>query len=129
MAISRAVRPMAMVTRAGAEYPVDTADRAAHRAAGDSAKWTGGGIAFRAPHSSNNALSMNRDRHGEQTRNRGNLQNFKRRPSPKVPWPGRGRNPLCRALAVASRGAPSRLLSFAGNVRRARWIVREPITT
>src|ERR1700730_9593464 len=82
MAISRAVliRPMAMVTRPGvdAEYPVDTADRAAHRAAGDSANWTGSGIAFRraALHSSNNALSMNRDRRGEQSRNRGKLQNF-----------------------------------------------------
>jgi hypothetical protein len=78
IAISRAVRQMAMVTRPDAECPVDTADRAAHRAAGDSAKWTGGGIAFRraAPHSSNNALSMNRDWRGEQSRNRGKLQNF-----------------------------------------------------
>ena len=82
MAISRAVliRPMAMVTRprVDAEYPVDTADRAAHRAAGDSTNWTGGGIALRraALHSSNNALSMNRDRRGEQCRNRGKLQNF-----------------------------------------------------
>jgi hypothetical protein len=78
MAISRAVRPMAMVTRVDAECPVHSADRAAHRAAGDSTKWTGGGIAFRraALHSSNNALSMNRDRCGEQSRNRGKLQNF-----------------------------------------------------
>jgi hypothetical protein len=78
MAISRAVRPMAMVTRPDAECPVHSADRAAHRAAGDSTKWTGGGIAFRraALHSSNNALSMNRDRRGEQSRNRGKLQNF-----------------------------------------------------
>ena len=80
MAISRAVliRPMAMVTRPDAEDPVHPADRAAHRGAGDSANRTRGGIAFRraAPHSSNNALSMNRDRRGEQSRNRGKLQNF-----------------------------------------------------
>ena len=80
MAISRAVliRPMAMVTRPDAEDPVHLPDRAAHRGAGDRADWTGGGIAFRraALHSSNNALSMNRDRRGEQSRNRGNLQNI-----------------------------------------------------
>jgi hypothetical protein len=80
MAINRAVliRPMAMVTRPDAEYPVHPTDRAAHRAAGDSTKWTGGGIALRraALHSSNNALSMNHDRRGEQSRNRGKLQNF-----------------------------------------------------
>jgi hypothetical protein len=80
MAISRAVlvRPMAMVTRVDAECPVHHADRAADRTSGDSTKWTGGGIAFRraALHSSNNALSMNRDRRGEQSRNRGKLQNF-----------------------------------------------------
>ncbi len=80
MAISRAVliRPMAMVTRPDAEDPIHAADRAAHRGAGNSTNWTGGGIAFRraAPHSSNDALSMNRDRRGEQSRNRGNLQNF-----------------------------------------------------
>jgi hypothetical protein len=79
MAISRAVlvRPMAMVTR-DAECPVHPAGRAADGTAGDSTKWTGGGIAFRraALHSSNNALSMNRDRRGEQSRNRGKLQNF-----------------------------------------------------
>jgi hypothetical protein len=48
MAISRAVlvRPMAMVTRVDAECPVHPADRAADRTAGDSTKWTGGGIAF-----------------------------------------------------------------------------------
>jgi hypothetical protein len=79
MAISRAVlvRPMAMVTR-DAECPVHPTGRAADGTAGDSTKWTGGGIAFRraALHSSNNALSMNRDRRGEQSRNRGKLQNF-----------------------------------------------------
>jgi hypothetical protein len=79
MAISRAVLiPMAMVTRVDAECPVHPADRAAHRAAGDRTNWTGGGISLRRAvlHSSNNALSMNRDRRDEQTRNRGNLQNF-----------------------------------------------------
>jgi hypothetical protein len=69
---------MAMVTRPDAKYPVHPADRAAHRGAGDSTKWAGGGITLRraALHSSNNALSMNRDRRGEQSRNRGKLQNF-----------------------------------------------------
>jgi hypothetical protein len=82
MAISRAVliRPMATVPRprVDTEYPVHPADRATDRGAGDSTKWTGGGIAFRraALHSSNNAFSMNRDRCGEQSRNRGKLQNF-----------------------------------------------------
>jgi len=80
MAISRAVRirPKAMVTRPDAECSVHPADRAAHRAAGDRTNWTGGGISLRRAvlHPSNNALSMNRDRRGEQTRNRGNLQNF-----------------------------------------------------
>jgi hypothetical protein len=50
MAISRAVliRPMATVPRprVDTEYPVHPADRATDRAAGDSTKWTGGGIAF-----------------------------------------------------------------------------------
>jgi hypothetical protein len=69
---------MAMVTRPDAECPVHPAHCAAHHAAGGSTNWTGGGIALRraALHSSNNALSMNRDRRGEQTRNRGNLHNF-----------------------------------------------------
>jgi hypothetical protein len=80
MAVCRAVlvRPMAMVTRPDAEGAVHSADRATHRAPGDSTKWTGGGIACRraALHSSNNALSMNRDRRGEQSRCRSKLQNF-----------------------------------------------------
>jgi len=72
--------PMAMVTRVDAERSVHPADRAADRGSGDSTEWPGDGITFRraAPHSSNNALSMNRDRHGEQSRNRGKLQNFQR---------------------------------------------------
>jgi hypothetical protein len=67
-----------MVTRPDAEDPIHAADRAAHRGAGNSPDWTSGGIAFRraAPHSSNDALRMNRDRRGEQSRNRGKLQNF-----------------------------------------------------
>ena len=58
--------------------PFHPADRATDRAAGDSTKWTGGGIAFRraALHSSNYTLSMNRDRRGEQSRNRGKLKYF-----------------------------------------------------
>ena len=80
MAVSRAVliRPVAMVTRPNAEHSVHPADCATHRAAGDSTKWTSGGIAFRraALHSSNDTLSMNRDRRGEQSRNRGKPQNF-----------------------------------------------------
>src|ERR1700730_540581 len=79
MAISRAVPiPMAMVTRVDAECAIHPADRATHRAAGDSTKWTGGRIAFRraALHSSNYTLSMNRNRRGEQSRNRGKLKYF-----------------------------------------------------
>lgn len=80
MAVSRAVlvRPMAMVAWVDAEHPVDAADRAADRAADYSANRTGGGIAFRrsALHSSKNALSLNRNRDREQSRNRGKLQNF-----------------------------------------------------
>jgi hypothetical protein len=79
VAISRAVliRPVAMVTRP-AECAIHPADCATHSAAGNSPKWTGGGIAFRraALHSSNYTLSMNRDRRGEQSRNRGKLKYF-----------------------------------------------------
>jgi hypothetical protein len=71
---------MAMVTwpRVDAECPVDTADCTSDRTAGNSAKGTAGGIACprAAPHSSNNALSMNRDRRGEQSRNRGYSEFF-----------------------------------------------------
>jgi hypothetical protein len=72
--------PMAMVARprADAEYSVYPADRATDRAADNSTKRTGGGIAFRraAPHSSRNALGMNGNRGREQGRNRRNRQNF-----------------------------------------------------
>jgi hypothetical protein len=79
VAISRAVPiPMAMVTWPDAERAIRPADRAAHRAAGDSAQWTGSRAALRraALHSSNYTLSMNRDRRGEQSRNRGKLKYF-----------------------------------------------------
>jgi lysylphosphatidylglycerol synthetase-like protein (DUF2156 family) len=80
MAVSRAVlvHPMAMVAWMDAERPVDAADRATDRAADYTANRTGGGIALRRStlHSSNNALSLNRNRDREQSRNRGKLQNF-----------------------------------------------------
>jgi hypothetical protein len=82
MTISRAVPmpPVAVVARprVDAEYPIDTADRATDRAADNSTNRARGGIAFRraALHSSNNALSMYRHRRGQQSRNRGKLQNF-----------------------------------------------------
>jgi hypothetical protein len=65
-----------MVTRPDAERAIHPADRATHRAAGDSTQWTGSRIAFRcaALHSSNYTLSMNRDRRGEQSRNRSKLK-------------------------------------------------------
>jgi hypothetical protein len=79
MAISRAVSiPMAMVTRPDAECTIHPTDRATHRAAGDSTKRTGSRAAFRrtALHASNYTLSMNRDRRGEQSLNRGKLKYF-----------------------------------------------------
>ncbi len=113
MAISRAVliSPMAMVTRPrDAKRPVDTTDGTADRATDNTANRTGRGIAFRRTtfHSWNNALSMSRDRRGEQSRNHGYSEFFlhrhvsvfsverraKHRPSPKVPSQGRGGNPL-----------------------------------
>jgi hypothetical protein len=70
--------PVAMVTRPDTERAVHSADRAPHRAAGNSAHWTGSRAAFRrtALHSSNYTLSMNRDRRGEQSRNRSKLKYF-----------------------------------------------------
>lgn len=59
-----------------AEHPIHAADRAADRAADNTANWASGGTAFRraALHSSENALSMNRDRGGEQSRNHGHSE-------------------------------------------------------
>jgi hypothetical protein len=53
------------------ERPIHAAHRATDRAADNTANWASGGIAFRraALHSSKNALSMNRDWYGEQSRN------------------------------------------------------------
>jgi hypothetical protein len=69
---------MAMVTWPDAKRSVYAADGTSDRAADNTANRTGGRIAFRGTtfHSWNNALSMNRDRRGEQSRNRGKLQNF-----------------------------------------------------
>lgn len=78
MAVSRAVliAPVAMVTRPDTDCAIHPADRTTNRAASDSTKWTGSRIAFRraALHPSNNALSMHRDRRGEQSRNRSKLK-------------------------------------------------------
>jgi hypothetical protein len=65
-----------MITRVDAERAVHPAHRATHRAAGDSAHWTGSRAAFRraALHSSDYTLSMNRDRRGEQSHNRSKLK-------------------------------------------------------
>jgi hypothetical protein len=55
-----------------AEHPIHAADRAAD----NTANGASGGTAFRraALHSSENALSMNRDRGGEQSRNHGHSE-------------------------------------------------------
>jgi hypothetical protein len=63
-----------MVTRP--DCAIHPTDCTTNRAASDSTKRTGSRIAFRraALHPSNNALSMHRDRRGEQSRNRSKLK-------------------------------------------------------
>jgi hypothetical protein len=80
MAISRAVliRPMAMVTRPDAKRSVYAADGTPDRTADYTTNRTGGRIAFRpaALHSSNNTLSLHRERRGEESRDHGYSEFF-----------------------------------------------------
>ena len=64
-----------LVTRTDAERAVHAADRATQSAADNTPNWASGGSAFRgaALHASKNALRMNRDRRGEQSRNSNNF--------------------------------------------------------
>jgi hypothetical protein len=77
---------------------------------------------------SGNALSLGRERRGEQSRNHGYSESFlhrhfsvfcleeraKHRPSPKVPPPGRGRNPLLWPCIGRLRSkTPARLRALA----------------
>jgi len=72
-----------LVTRTDAERAIhaadrathSAADRATHSAADNTTNWASGGSAFRgaALHASKNALRMNRDRRGEQSRNSNNF--------------------------------------------------------